>query len=54
MEKGFLDFCELYLDYLAFLEFTNDSLKIIIDENKRIQGMHIIGPKASELIASGV
>lgn len=35
MERGFLDFCELYLDYLAFLEFTNDSLKIIIDERSR-------------------
>ena len=27
-------------------------IKIIIDENNRIQGIHIIGPKASELIAS--
>jgi len=29
-------------------------VKIIIDETNRIQGIHIIGPKASELIASGV
>jgi pyruvate dehydrogenase E2 component (dihydrolipoamide acetyltransferase) len=29
-------------------------IKIIIDETNRIQGIHIIGSKASELIASGV